>query len=536
MAGSDWKHRFNKKQLERKRLSDKISQRRTRQQSKRTIAELECRLRLARDGHVATLINRMQQENALLRTKIWRYRFQMETMFIQSKECLLHDDDSWSDLNAPILIPKPPNLNDTIHPPEPLIPSTPDAQVERKCLARLFKIQPSLFVELAGLMGSTNDVDGQVAANNLLESIMMWKAKFAFVKNEFAVLIASLNLDQEPFYLTSEKVHEQALSRYVYQDILQNLLYGEEIAPRDLRPDDKIPEEQMSKMQYQRRAIAYCAYETVWAWRECFKSSLEYAASFWAQYRYFMLIAFPTIENYHKCPSWRRPIATQFNHDHPSILDLIIWPKLRAKLVLTWQQYELPALCLSLAQSFEFTGKQVDIATAIRLQADSSDLILEESFERAVHDLQNFTAAGAPFTAQYPELGNMTVLEFKPLQCLGSPLLDQSCVASYNYFGHQNQLSSEENVQTSPDASSEQQSEDLDSALLSIDLPDLVIDSSTDISGSLGFDWYTESLQDQEFEAISRQFGEKGHPGGSFVDVSPFTNMIGLGNIEHGWT
>ena len=70
---------------------------------------------------------------------------------------------------------------------------------------------------------------------------------------------------------------------------MQNLLYGEELSPREVLVDDKIPEEQMSKMQYQRRAIAYCAYETIRAWRDCFRSALEYAALFWAQYRYFMV-------------------------------------------------------------------------------------------------------------------------------------------------------------------------------------------------------------------------------------------------------
>ena len=81
---------------------------------------------------------------------------------------------------------------------------------------------------------------------------------------------------------------KQALSKYLFQDIIANILYGEELAPRELLHEDMIVEEQVPDTQQQRRAVAYCAYESIRAWRKCFKSSLEYLAVFWAQYRYFM--------------------------------------------------------------------------------------------------------------------------------------------------------------------------------------------------------------------------------------------------------
>lgn len=70
---------------------------------------------------------------------------------------------------------------------------------------------------------------------------------------------------------------------------MENLLYGEEHPPRHLQLDDMIAEGQMPETQHQRRVMAYCAYESLRAWRKCFKSSLEYIAMFWAQYRYFLV-------------------------------------------------------------------------------------------------------------------------------------------------------------------------------------------------------------------------------------------------------
>jgi hypothetical protein len=224
MSGPDWKVRFSEKQLERKRLSDKISQRRLRQQSKRIGAELECRLQLLTDGQTATLINQMQQENALLRAKIWRYRFQMESIFLKGKDCMLQDDASWSDINAAILTQPPPQQD--LHQREETSCTTPQIEaetwwshlVEQRCLTRIIKrAAPSLFRELGSLLGCTSGTHSQLATNEILESIMMWKAKFGpESSDEFAVLLASQGLGAEPYNLTLGRFTDNAIFNLAY--------------------------------------------------------------------------------------------------------------------------------------------------------------------------------------------------------------------------------------------------------------------------------------------------------------------------------
>ncbi|KAH7371327.1 hypothetical protein BKA64DRAFT_649664 [Cadophora sp. MPI-SDFR-AT-0126] len=353
----------------------------------------------------------------------------------------------------------------------------------------------------------------------------MWKSKFGLVPNEFTVLLSSLNLDQEPFSLTPVPQRKSQSKHYpnLFQDIIQNLVYGDELSPRDLQPEDKVPDEQMSKMQHQRRAVAYCAYETVRAWRDCFQSSLEYAAVFWAQYRYFMIIAFPTLENFHKCPAWRHPIAEQFNHDHPSVVDLILWPKLREKLVSTWRQYELPSLCVYIVQNLEFKGIQTDIASVVKLELDSSDILLEESFERDVHDIRNFIVSSAPFTARYPELAATIAVELILYPALADSQQEQSRKESLEIFDYQTLISgftSQEVVfQPSPIKSSELQSGPIPSLnpVNSTDPGDPVADSLTDIPGSL--DWWMESFTEQGFETFSRETADRWDPKSAAPEV-----------------
>jgi len=210
MSGSSyWKDRFSEKQLEKKRLSDKINQRRSRQQSKRNIAELECRLRMLREGEKAALINRIQQENALLRSKIWRYRSKIENIFSQAKECLQRDEKAWDDFNITFGIQP---TRETVHSQEISAGTSEEptlydvggqVEAQQNCLRYLMKTRTSIFVELARLIDCAHVNNMQIAPNEILESIMMWKTSFGSLDHEFSVLLTYLGLDEEPFNLTT---------------------------------------------------------------------------------------------------------------------------------------------------------------------------------------------------------------------------------------------------------------------------------------------------------------------------------------------
>lgn len=206
MSAPDWKDRFSEKQLERKRIGDKISQRRARQQSKRIVDGLEHRLRLLKTGQTATLINQIQQENACIRTKIWRYRYQMESIFVKGKECMLQDDPTWGNLSTTLLTRPPtqsPQETDAATWLTPLGDSAAELNDSPRytCRAKLMKNGPSVFRELGFLLGCTSGTHTPLATNEILESVMMWRAKFSTESNEFAVLLSSHGLGQEPYDL-----------------------------------------------------------------------------------------------------------------------------------------------------------------------------------------------------------------------------------------------------------------------------------------------------------------------------------------------
>ena len=66
---TEWKDRFTDRQLERKRLVDRVGQRRTRDQLKKTVADLTERVELLSQAHSDTIIERLLAENDQLRER-----------------------------------------------------------------------------------------------------------------------------------------------------------------------------------------------------------------------------------------------------------------------------------------------------------------------------------------------------------------------------------------------------------------------------------------------------------------------------------
>lgn len=85
---SSWKRRFNPSQLERKRLSDRLNQRRTRKQTKEYVAELEKRIQILTRGTHETLIDQLIKENNVLRASLSGHRANTEAVTSRAKERL----------------------------------------------------------------------------------------------------------------------------------------------------------------------------------------------------------------------------------------------------------------------------------------------------------------------------------------------------------------------------------------------------------------------------------------------------------------
>lgn len=91
---TSWKDRYTEKQLEKKRLADRLSQQKLRRESKRAVAELEQRLQLSIRGENAALIRQLLDENARLHSAISHYRSRLEDIMAWSQDCLNYDTSS----------------------------------------------------------------------------------------------------------------------------------------------------------------------------------------------------------------------------------------------------------------------------------------------------------------------------------------------------------------------------------------------------------------------------------------------------------
>ena len=97
---SSWKQNITGRQLERKRLADKMNQRRARRESKRAKADLEEKLQLIAEGRHTELNRRLMDENKALRGALQQLRAKVESTFLHMKDCVDDGDELMADLIA----------------------------------------------------------------------------------------------------------------------------------------------------------------------------------------------------------------------------------------------------------------------------------------------------------------------------------------------------------------------------------------------------------------------------------------------------
>ncbi|KAK0389995.1 hypothetical protein NLU13_3568 [Sarocladium strictum] len=401
----NWKSRFTQEQLDRKRATDRAAHKKSRQRSKLATAELEQRLQLAVAGDRGTLINRLLADNARLQRSLDFYRSRLETILQAGQECLAEEDDvSSKEQDA---------SNSASHQGDA-------APVGGTILAQesSFEFVPSkdsILHEISSF-SSMSPTDDDPAAeeprhcptNEVIDAVMTWKmfsgkaaAGLDFISERLCMA------SNPPCQSLNLKNLEQAVSsESAYEDILEHLLYD---APTPIQKISETTGDRasrtvaLSEIERQRRAAAICACENSRRWRCHFRSKVEYITLFWAQYRYYLFLICPTSENYERCFPWHRPQPAQFVSRHPSFIDFLVWPRLRAHLTLNWHKYSAHDLIASLIQSFEVRCPTVEHGCWIKAKPDLSGLELDESFERIVRNIENLVT-NDEFYRQYPDL------------------------------------------------------------------------------------------------------------------------------------
>ncbi|KAF5011153.1 hypothetical protein FDECE_2717 [Fusarium decemcellulare] len=217
-----------------------------------------------------------------------------------------------------------------------------------------------------------------------IQSILMWKIVNSHASNCY-FLLSHFNLEREPTCLSigtnlSGTISDSNLARN-----------------RDSTIDAN---------EEQRRAILFCAFKLVNPWRKYYKSAVEFGLVFWAIYRYFVLLTFPTEENLKATPSWILPTPSQMLREHPGYVDFLIWPHLRERLCLTWGHYDEKRLVLQLITNFEIpieARKNLEIGFPLRLAQEDGKVQLRPQFRTIFEKMGGFRTK-LEFGINFPEL------------------------------------------------------------------------------------------------------------------------------------
>ncbi|KAJ5026330.1 hypothetical protein J3E72DRAFT_421779 [Bipolaris maydis] len=431
MEKINWKDKYSESQLKKKRWLDRRNRKKARQQSKLTAAELEEQLQLVLTGEQGALINRLKEENMRLRTKLTQYQTKLENIVLAGKEMLdsdetFNNDGDWSFVSGGKL------TTSTVQQLQQQWSSEEEDIRMMKAIGSLsgdrITMDSILFEVFSFCQKPANPKENNlsclISTQQLLEYMMTWKLFGDSAVSGFEILIERFSLAKAPHSLTrgadsspflvrtltlaTEKVLGLVESGHFYESILEHLLYGREIfnESTDTNPNVEYHSSHLSELERQQRAVAACAYESMRFCRDLFRTSAEYATMFWAQYRFYKFLVFPTLENLMKCPPWHRPRLAQLTQNHPSFIDLLAWPALREELIKSWDKYDLHQLLVELIRNFEMRNVESERSPFIRIASDASDLELDKEFEVAMYNLENYCTL-APFSRQYPELAHL---------------------------------------------------------------------------------------------------------------------------------
>jgi hypothetical protein len=305
----EWKDRFTPRQLERKRIIDRVGQRRTREQLKKTVAELTARVELLTQGQDNIIIDRLISQNEELNAKYIDLKARLTS--IQQLSHYPPGGEGQSNGESP--------------PPEPSVQSISGPAVRKRATTtaknatalalsqRKVDVTKLPFFNSVSLHQSPRAETGTpgrdtdaIPSEELVDIIMSWKIN-ALHGLSFDFLIACTGVDRIPDgpttglspvlicawrYCLADLITAQILkwvrrsdfSQQLYQSLSQS---GEYVCPFATSECDI--EDPISEIETQRRAVLFCAFLVASLWRDIFTSTKVCHAQFWALYRYFMV-------------------------------------------------------------------------------------------------------------------------------------------------------------------------------------------------------------------------------------------------------
>ncbi|KAH6967584.1 hypothetical protein BKA56DRAFT_169300 [Ilyonectria sp. MPI-CAGE-AT-0026] len=336
-SATSWKNRFSDKQLERKRLSDRLNQRRTRKQTKEYVAELEKRLDLLTRGEQPTLLSQLIEENRMLRASLTRCQTKMGTVLSCTKEYLEEEDElddgrldagaSWQHETSHIRSRHPYSVADTTgRTTSSSLSSFQPSETSRCQVIEPVSIPVSIIFQAARLVLPTalGAAATPFTKSEWLQSIMMWKMVQP-PDQDYSFLVSHFNMEKGQICLSTDEIGKSIGIPEFDDHILTCLAEGDDLIDPLIAPQHAWNREPLDTAEKQRRSIMLCAYKLISSWLKFYNSPVEAGLIFWAIYRYFMFLAFPTEGNLQKTPAWLRPTPSQVFCEHPGFVDFLIW-------------------------------------------------------------------------------------------------------------------------------------------------------------------------------------------------------------------
>ncbi|RHZ59592.1 uncharacterized protein CDV56_107411 [Aspergillus thermomutatus] len=115
---------------------------------------------------------------------------------------------------------------------------------------------------------------------------------------------------------------------------------------------------------------------------------------------------YPTAENYERLPDWLTPRPSQLLTPHPAWIDYLPWPRMRDRLVISYQDYPFENWFIPFTRTLSVNWPY-EATDCLLSTSDNEDLIMNPVFERHFKNLSNWSL-GPAFAQAYPQLVETT--------------------------------------------------------------------------------------------------------------------------------
>ena len=105
----------------------------------------------------------------------------------------------------------------------------------------------------------------------------------------------------------------------------------------------------------------------------------------WLVYLFSMWLVTPTPATFSRIATFQHPVPMQLQREHPTLVDLIIWPQMRANLVRHWERYDFVELtgyfscCIKVRWPWGVDVLERDGEDVLRIKREFSDVFFSES-------------------------------------------------------------------------------------------------------------------------------------------------------------